>query len=212
MTDEVMTPDQSYTDPYDSYDPYDTTAQPQTPPKASFRWFSPANVIIVIAVALILGIVSYGIYQNEQGAIEPGDEAPDFTLITYDEEEFRLSDHEGQNVVVINFWHNECPPCHQEAEDLQDVYVSYQGQDVVFIGVNVKDPERIAREFMTRYGVTYPNGLDRGDKINKDLYRTTGWPETFIINRQGIVTLHQVGPISSSKLSAEIDKALEQGS
>lgn len=179
--------------------------------KAKKRFiFSPFGLVIMAAVVLFVGVIAYGIYQNEQGAVKVGEAAPDFTLKTYDGEEIKLSEYRGNTVVVLNFWHSQCPPCHDEAETLESVYKAYKDQGVIFIGINVKDPDRVAFEFMDKYGITYPNGLDIADKINKEKYRITGYPETFIVDREGIVRLHHVGPISDTKLRLEIEEALGQ--
>ena len=60
---------------------------------------------------------------------------------------------------------------------------------VVFIGVNSKDPDKLAHEYLAEYGITYANGLDIGDRIQR-AYNTAGYPETFIIDRNGEITKH----------------------
>lgn len=213
MSENSIPNNDNYVDPYnaDYTDPYAAEESVTANNGRKFdlgQLLNPFNLVVIAIAGLLVGLVAYGIYDNQQGTVEVGENAPDFTLTTYEGEEFHLADFEGEQVVVINFWHTQCPPCHDEAETLERVYQAYRAQGVIFIGVNVKDPDRVAFEFMDRYGITYPNGLDRADKISNDLYRTTGWPETFIVDRDGVITMHHSGAISERALRAEIDKAL----
>jgi cytochrome c biogenesis protein CcmG/thiol:disulfide interchange protein DsbE len=190
-------------------DEYADDNQPVTEETQKRRFLTPFGIVILLVVAAFVGVIGYGIYENEQDTLGPGDDAPDFTVTTFDGEELRLANFEEDKVVVLNFWHNECPPCHDEAHTLENVYRAYQEAGVVFIGINAKDPQAVADKFIQQYNITYPNGLDSGDKIH-DEYRTTGWPETFIIDRDGVIQMHHAGPISDSKLRLEIEKALER--
>ncbi len=184
-------------------------------------WFSAA---IFVVAALFVGVIAYTIYNNEKGTLKPGEDARDFALTIYDSakigyidpnivmdmsgETVRLSDFKGDKVVVINFWQDQCPPCHDEADMLVETYKDYRDQGVIFLGINVKDPDDVAYGFLTTYNVIYPNGLDRGDHIADD-YGTTGQPETFIIDRDGVITYHRAGPLQETEFRAEIDRALE---
>lgn len=204
-------------------DPYapnhdDSEAQPKTKGKL----LNPFTLIIGAAVLLMIGVVAWGIYQNEQETLNDGP-APDFSVaiyntnnIAYDDpslkmdysgETIKLSDFRGKQVVVINLWQSNCVPCHEEADMLVEVYNDYQDKGVVFLGINAKDPDKLAYEYIVKYHINYPNGLDRGDKF-QDEYRTTGYPETFIIDLDGNIQLHFNGPIPENRLRDEIDKAL----
>lgn len=213
--------------PSDAYmdDPYADHSMAQTP-KAKGRLITPFGVVIIIAAVLLLGVVGYGIYQNELDTRTDGP-APDFSLqiynnddidysesesqLAFSDETIRLSQFEGNSVVVLNFWQSNCPPCHEEARMLVRVYEDYRDQGVIFIGINAKDSDRLATEYLAQYNITYPNGLDRGDEIQKE-YRTTGYPETFIIDLNGEIQRHFAGPpASENELRSEIDKALQSG-
>lgn len=204
-------------------DPYAEKIEPDKEAHSSHRalWFG--GIFFVVA-ALFAGMIIYSIYENEKSTLQPGDEAPDFSLSVYNTDEIgytdatavmemsgetiKLSDFEGDKVVVINFWQDQCPPCHEEADMLVQTYEDYRDQGVVLIGINVKDPDDVAYGFLSRYTVTYPNGLDRRDRI-ADEYRITGQPETFIIGRDGKIRRHWAGPLRENEFRAEIDRALE---
>ncbi len=184
------------------------------------RTITPFGVVIMLAVIGLVSVVAYGVYRSQQDTLSAGI-APNFTLVIYDDaniayqdtntqmrladQEIRLSDFEG--VVVINVWQSNCPPCHEEAEMLERVFRDYERAGVMFIGVNAKDPDRLAYSYLAQYNITYPNGLDRGDRI-QTAYRTTGYPETFIIDADGQITKHFAGPVTEANLRAEIEKAM----
>ncbi len=185
---------------------------------------TPFNIVVMLVVLGLIGVVGYGVYRSQQDTLNEG-KAPDFTLRIYDDanipysdenlqmrfsgQEIRLSDFKG-GVVVINVWQSNCPPCHEEAEMLERVFREYEASGVMFIGVNAKDPDRLAYEYLAQYNITYPNGLDRGDRI-QDTYRTTGYPETFIIDPNGNISKHFAGPVTEAQLRAEIEKAMKTG-
>ena len=197
--------------PHDPYADLTTTPEPHAPTNtsASSRRITPFSVVIVMAVVLLIGVVGWGIYQNELDTRNQG-EAPDFTLRTYDGDNLKLSSLRGNKVVVINFWQSNCAPCHDEAPMLVRLAEEYADDGVIFIGINSKDPDKLALAYLEQYGITYPNGLDVGDKI-QEAFRTTGYPETFIIDRDGNIQRHFAGPPSEIELRAEIERVLELG-
>jgi cytochrome c biogenesis protein CcmG/thiol:disulfide interchange protein DsbE len=224
MTDQTIEPN-VYNDPYTD-DPYaDNDATAQTTQAENGRLISPFAVVIIIAAILLISVVAYGIYQNELDTRTDGP-APDFSIqiynsddidftdadaqLAFSNETIQLAQFEGNSVVVLNFWQSNCPPCHDEAPMLVNVYEDYRDQGVVFIGINAKDSDRLAHEYLAQYNITYPNGLDRGDQIQTD-YRTTGYPETFIVDLNGDIQHHFSGQPSENQLRAEIDKALQSG-
>jgi cytochrome c biogenesis protein CcmG/thiol:disulfide interchange protein DsbE len=195
------------TDPYVE-DLYAEETELQEEATSGFK-ISPFMVVIVAAVVLLLAVAAWGIYQNNLDTRKSG-EAPDFTINTYDGDEFKLSDYRGEAVVVINVWQSNCPPCHDEAPALVRVWEAYRDKGVMFVGIDAKDPDYLALEYIEQYGITYPNGLDVGDRIQDD-YRTTGYPETFIIDRDGMIQRHFAGPVTEATLRAEIDRVLDMG-
>lgn len=127
-----------------------------------------------------------------------GKQAPDFTLplMNGTDEQLRLADFKGQ-VVLLNFWASNCPPCHDEAPLLQDVWTKLQTQDqeVVLIGINIYDlGEEEANAFLQTYGITYPN-VRATDSTVAISYGTTGQPETFLIDTQGDVVARWQGEL-----------------
>jgi cytochrome c biogenesis protein CcmG/thiol:disulfide interchange protein DsbE len=173
-----------------------------------------AQIIIWASLVGLLVLVGVTLNKRQQGSVQPGAEIPDFTLKLYDgyqyegKSEIKLSNLRGK-VVVLNFWASWCKPCEQEAAELQQSWEKYASTgDVVFLGVDYVDTEPEARVYLQKYGIDFANGPDMATKVSQ-LFRTTGVPETYFIDQQGILRYVQVGPFTSvGAINAQIDALL----
>ena len=109
--------------------------------------------------------------------------APDFEIETFDGDMLRLSELEGQ-VVVLNFWASWCPPCRWEMPFFETMWNEYRDKDVVFVGVAMSDTLEDAQGFAEEAGVTYPVGLDQTNEIVR-AYEVRSLPTTFFIGKDG---------------------------
>lgn len=176
-----------------------------------------AQIIIWVFLVGLLGIVALGLKRAQEGTVQPGQAIDDFTLPLFSgyevdgKSEIHLTDLRGK-VVVINFWASWCKPCEQEAAELQRAWSEYEPTgEVVFLGVDYVDTEPEARVYLKKFGITYPNGPDLGTKISQ-YFRTKGVPETYFIDKDGVLKYVQVGPFTSiNQIRAQIDPLLKQG-
>ena len=152
------------------------------PPRSGI---SLGALVLLIGVALTVLIFGLALVRQQQGAPTQGP-APDFTVKTFDGNDFTLSAQRGK-VVVINFWASWCGPCRDEATAFESLWQQYQNKDVVFLGITFADDPKDSEEFIAQYGMTYPNADDGKSDISKGLYRIQGVPETFVIDKQGNV-------------------------
>lgn len=158
------------------------------------------NIIAIVIFALIAVIViaqSKQFTSSEESTgtstatgIQIGDKAPDFTLTDINGQTVSLSDFEGQQVIV-NFWTSWCGPCLEEMPNFQKFHETYP--DVVLLTINC-NPEDSIEEFVTNNGYTFPVLLDSGEV--QQAYGITGYPETFVINEDGIVVDKIVGSMT----------------
>src|SRR3989304_4670530 len=150
----------------------------------------------------LLALVAVKLYQVPLGPVPPGG-APDFPLSPFDGGSLTLSKLRGQ-VVVVNFWASWCKPCELEAAELEAGWQKYRDQGVSFLGVDYVDTEPEARAYLERFGITYPNGPDLGTRISQ-AFRIRGVPETYFIDRQGMLVRVKIGPIEMNELQSILD-------
>jgi cytochrome c biogenesis protein CcmG/thiol:disulfide interchange protein DsbE len=166
------------------------------------------RLALVFGVGLpLLAILAYGFTRDPREIPSPliGRPAPPFTLRLMDGQEVKLAELRGK-VVFLNFWASWCPPCRAEARSLEAAWQRHRAGDVIFLGVNIQDREEAAREFLKEFGVTYPNGIDRGNRIAID-YGVWGIPETFFIDRNGRITYKHIGALGPRTIQAKLDEA-----
>ncbi|MEK7311975.1 MAG: TlpA disulfide reductase family protein [Chloroflexota bacterium] len=165
------------------------------------RW---AAVLLVVGLIALLG---WGVVKAANGPRDSG-MAPDFSLTGFDGRTVALSQLRGQ-VVIINFWASWCPPCREEAAYLEQTWRKYQGQGVVFIGVDWVDTEKEALAYIDEFDITYINGPDIGTRIAQ-AYRIQGVPETFYVDKTGRLRGVHIGPLQSPALDDKIEELLNE--
>ena len=164
-------------------------------PKSRPQW---GRIFVWSALAVLLAIVGLALLRNQRGPVQIGKPAPDFSLTTFEGEPISLESLSGK-VVLLNFWASWCKPCEQEAADLEEAWRFYQPRgDVAFIGIDWTDTEPNAMEYLAKFDITYPNGPDLGTRISQ-AYRTTGVPETYIIDKQGNLQYIKISPFLSTQ-------------
>ena len=135
--------------------------------------------------------------------------APPFTLPLLDVSSLDLSALRGK-WVMVDFWSSWCIPCIEDARVLAPTYRQYAGRGVEFVGVAIWDEEGAIQEFVRRYGISYPNGLDAQGKIAID-YGVRGIPEKFFIDPEGRLVRKFLGPVTPEQLRALLEELLAQG-
>ena len=127
--------------------------------------------------------------------IQPGLKVPDFTFPDINGKVVTLSNHRGK-VVLVNVWATWCPPCRREMPSMQRLYEKFKGKNFEILAVSIDSEEREAvAPFMRKMNLTFPALLDPGETI-RSLYGITGVPESFIIDKQGILVKKIIGPIN----------------
>ena len=178
-----------------------------------------AQIIIWVFLVGLLAIVAVGLKRAQEGTVQPGAKVQDFQFNLFPgygyngQSQIKLSDLRGK-VVVVNFWASWCKPCEQEAAELQQAWTEYEptGQ-VVFIGADYVDTPKEANVYLKKFGITFPNGEDRDLKHGRPLsqyFRIKGVPETYFIDKNGVLQYVQIGPFSSTEaIRAQIDPLLK---
>jgi peroxiredoxin len=139
----------------------------------------------------------YFFYERDRPAkrenLKPGVAAQDFELPDLKGDRIRLSDYRGR-VVFLNIWATWCPPCREEMPSMELLYQALKRREFEMLAVSIdQGGEKAVRPFAANYGLTFPVLLDP-EKKTYQLYGLTGVPETFIIDRTGMIIQKIIGP------------------
>lgn len=168
-------------------------------------WLVVAGGIAV----MVFGIVFAGRF-NTDITLSPSPlqdkPAPDVSVRYLDSlDEFRLSDFEG-DIVVVNFWASWCLNCRVEHDALNAAAAAYQDLGVTFVGIAYQDRESASVAFLDELGRgdPYVYGIDDGSRVAVE-FGILGLPETFFLDRDGLVLGKVSGPVSAGLLSRTIE-------
>jgi peroxiredoxin len=121
-----------------------------------------------------------------------GSNAPDFTVQDSDHK-VSLSDFRGQ-VVVLNFWGSWCAPCIAETPALVQMQRRMKDKGVVVLAVSIDVDDAAYHKFLKDFNVNMVTVRDEAHK-SSDLYGTFGWPESYIIDRKGVIRRKFIGAV-----------------
>lgn len=124
-----------------------------------------------------------------------GANAPDFTVQDSDHK-ITLSQFRGQ-VVVLNFWATWCPPCIEETPSLVQMQSYLKNKGVVVLAISIDEDDAAYHKFLKDYRVNMVTVRDAARKTSS-LYGTFGWPESFVIDRNGIIRRKFIGAVDWS--------------
>ena len=156
------------------------------------------STILFVLIAIVLGIIIFlqgkdsFFDPSNQVRVRPGQPAPNFTFPGLDGEMVNLTDYRGK-VVFLNIWATWCTPCRQEMPSMERLYRELKGEDFEILAVSIDAlGAKAVAPFMKEYELSFPALLDTGGTIQR-LYGTTGIPETFIINKEGVIEQKIIG-------------------
>jgi cytochrome c biogenesis protein CcmG/thiol:disulfide interchange protein DsbE len=119
-----------------------------------------------------------------------------------------LDDYRGQ-VVVLNFWASWCEPCREESPLLQRWHERLEERGATVLGVDSLDEVGHARAFVDQYRLTYPMLRD-GDGSSREPFGILGFPETFVIDREGRIAAVQRGPVTDEFMRERVAPLLRE--
>lgn len=161
--------------------------------------------------AVILAVVVLGAFGcRGTGSPRTGDLAPDFVLPDLEGNVHKLSNHRGKPVLV-NLWATWCPPCIAEIPLLDEIVREYGPRGLVVLGIAGDDDATKVRDFVTQHSPGFKVLLDPGGSVGT-LYGITGYPESFLVDRDGKLVTKFIGPVpsESGRLAASVGSLLAQ--
>ena len=164
----------------------------------SLRQWLPVALLFLVLVFLI---GAGWLVRDRFAPVEVGSRAPNFTAVDLEGRRVSMSDLRGE-VVFLNVWATWCPPCREEMPSMQRLHekLGPQGLRIVAVSIDAapgaKDPAGRAggdlRAFAKEYGLTFDIWHDPSGEIQR-IYRTTGVPESFVVNRDGVIVSRVIG-------------------
>jgi peroxiredoxin len=139
-------------------------------------------VLIIILVGILILLQTKDSFYNPSGGAQlaKGRPAPNFSLPDLDGQTVSLADYRGK-VVLLNIWATWCPP-----------ELNGNGFEILAVSIDESGAQDVL-PFMQKHKLTFPALIDSRGTL-KGLYETTGVPESFIIDKDGILVEKVIGP------------------
>ncbi|MDR2398051.1 MAG: TlpA family protein disulfide reductase [Spirochaetaceae bacterium] len=150
----------------------------------------------------ILALVIPGLPARGQGAeLTAGKPAPDFTFTSAAGKSTRLSAYRGKPV-VLHFWTTWCGPCIRELP-LISALTTAKAEELTVLAVNCAETDREVSAFLGRSQLALNVVMDRDYRIAQ-LYRVNAIPQTYLIDKAGMIQTVRVGAYSRVELNQDI--------
>ncbi len=173
-------------------------------------------VIVALAIApLIWGCAGKAHDTQSVGKSAPaaptvavaGKPAPDWNEPTAQGPTLSLASLRGK-AVYLNFFASWCPPCNEEAPDINALQAQFGPSGLQVVGVDVLENAAKARQFVSDHHLTYPAVVDSGTL--RDQYRINGLPVHVFIDRSGVIRRIIVGELSKTQMTDAVRAILRQ--
>ena len=150
-----------------------------------------------LRTAVALAILAVASACTRGTGISEGTLAPDFVLPRLDGTVQKLSNYRGK-IVVVNLWATWCPPCLEEMPLLEQMARQYGPQGLVVLGIAADEDRTAVERFLERRPLSFEILLDPGGEVGTR-YGITGYPETFVVDREGRFQVKFIGPLPASE-------------
>ena len=158
----------------------------------------------------VVGLLTFGLLSKGSTGVALGEAVPSEPLPRLEGGGTEsLTNYRGQ-WVLVNFWASWCVPCRTEAPELEEFQRRHGGPRFTVRGIDSRDLTGDGRDFVERYGLTYPQLRD-GDGDAAHEFGTTGVPENFLIDPRGKVRLLVRGPVDAEYLDRYVAPMLPGG-
>ena len=156
----------------------------------TFLWILPALALLLV---FVYGFLTRQPADSDDTAPRLGKLLADFTLPDLQGRSVQLTALRGK-VVFVNVWATWCPPCVEEMPTMQQLYDRLHGRGLEILAVSLDAlGAQVVAPFIQSHRLSFPTLLDTKNFVQR-LYRTTGVPESFIVDKRGILRDKVVGP------------------
>jgi cytochrome c biogenesis protein CcmG/thiol:disulfide interchange protein DsbE len=172
---------------------------------------------VTVAAALLVGLLAYGLtttgtdttLDNAMAAgerVEPPVRDP--LPVLGGKGAGSLADYKGK-VVLVNVWASWCEPCRDELPLVQKAHEMMKQQGGTVVGIDVKENTGAALKAVDEFGLSFPNLRDRDGSFVRE-WGQTGYPENYVIDRQGKVAAVRRFPVTQEWLDETLPPLLDE--
>ncbi len=167
-----------------------------------------------IVLAMVAGAVALVKNSPDTYGVAVGKEAPDFRVMDLATgDSLSLHEHYKGQVTLVNIWATWCGPCKEEMPAMQQAYAELapRGFKVAAVSIDEADPADV-KAFAAELGITFDILQDRSGRIQQ-VYQTTGVPESFLLDKDGVIVKRIIGAHDwSSQVNRDlVARLLDQG-
>jgi len=185
----------------------------------SGKTFRAVALALIGAGLLVLGVLTLILWPNPEASASSTQgrsvvparvefPVPTLALSDLQGKPVSLSDYLGQ-IVLVNNWATWCPPCKEEMPALQAYYEDHHQQDFTVIAIEAGEPVDEVVQFVSAYGLTFPIWPDPAQAAT-DAFRNPALPNSYVIDKNGIVRLAWIGAVDQDMLEAYVTPLLEE--
>jgi len=153
------------------------------------QWTLIASVVTTAVFGIALAIK----LRPQLNLLEVGSTAPEFDAVRLPSgTPAKIEDYRGK-VVLLNIWATWCPPCKVEMPSMEQLHRKLAGTDFRLVAVSVDEEDStVVNKFVKDMGLTFEILHNRDGSIRR-IYQTTGVPESFVIDRDGVIVKKVIG-------------------
>lgn len=174
-------------------------------------------ILVIVAFTILLLVAVFGYkalltyYKPQSNSSNSQIKATDITVKDINGNDVKLSEFKGKPV-VMNFWASWCPPCKDEMPDFDKLYQEYNTKGVVFLMVNLTDGQRETIDTATKFVKDSNYKFNIYFDVNSsaaNAYNISSIPDTYFINKEGLIINSYVGAIDEATIQKNIDALLK---
>lgn len=155
--------------------------------------YKPIILLFLAALGLFFIILSFAKHDRSRTVAVEGLDAPFFSVTNEDGKTSDTEQFQGK-VVFLNFWASWCSPCIDELPSIAALYNKLRhDKGIEFVFILYRDDLAKAKSLLNRMGIAIPVSMDTHEEA-ADAFGVTGVPETYIIDRKGILRKKIIGP------------------
>jgi len=158
--------------------------------RVSKQW----TFVLLVVGGLILGVGVLTYFSPDKHSVDIGDTAPNFRAVDLATgDSVSLRERYAGAVTLVNIWATWCPPCRIEMPAMQQTYdaLAPQGFKIAAVSIDKGPPEDV-QKFANDLKLSFDILHDQAGRI-QDLYQVNKFPESFLLNRHGIIVKHIIG-------------------